>query len=198
VSAAIRPWHPRIVLPFPPPSEILAGGPLADLLHGRVELRLPPPGDEDARALRREPPRRREADPRCAACDNRYLLLEFVAHGVRPLIAALNVAGPLESEAIVAEAQGEPQGLVRLSCPTGMMDLVGPIAGLGVALLPDHIAAADLRAGKLVRVFPEWYVTEGIVHLVFTSRRGLPPAVRALIEHLASHIHDDVMKEGID
>ncbi|WP_437904728.1 LysR substrate-binding domain-containing protein [Sorangium sp. So ce327] len=67
-----------------------------------------------------------------------------------------------------------------------------------MALLPDHIAAADLRAGKLVRVFPEWYVTEGIVHIVFTSRRGLPPSVRALIEHLASHIHDDVMKDGID
>ncbi|WP_437939817.1 LysR substrate-binding domain-containing protein [Sorangium sp. So ce341] len=65
-----------------------------------------------------------------------------------------------------------------------------------MALFPDRVAAADLRAGKLVRVFPEWYVTEGIVHLVFTSRRGLPPAVRALIEHLASHIHDDVMKEG--
>ncbi|MDC0682775.1 hypothetical protein POL72_33925 [Sorangium sp. wiwo2] len=38
------------------------------------------------------------------------------------------------------------------------------------------------------------YVTEGIVHIAFTSRRGLPPAVRAPIEHLASHIHDDVMK----
>ncbi|WP_437562804.1 LysR family transcriptional regulator [Sorangium sp. So ce542] len=225
------------------------------------------------------------------------------------------------AEAVVAEAQGEPQGLVRLSCPTGLMELVGPIlpsfmeryprvalqviptnrrvdlieeridialrvrtkldtdatltrktlaksrrllvaspalarrlggapeiaalasvptlsqseqaggdawelvgpdgqthvvhhaprlscgdfaalreaaiAGLGVALLPDHIAAADLRAGKLVRVFPEWYVTEGIVHLVFTSRRGLPPAVRALIEHLASHIHDDVMEGSV-
>jgi hypothetical protein len=27
-------------------------------------------------------------------------------------------------------------------------------------------------------------VGEGTVHLVFTTRRGLPPAVRALIDHL--------------
>ncbi|MDU5192525.1 MAG: LysR family transcriptional regulator, partial [Mixta calida] len=26
----------------------------------------------------------------------------------------------------------------------------------------------------------------GIVHLVFTTRRGLPPAVRAFIDHLAA------------
>lgn len=61
------------------------------------------------------------------------------------------------------------------------------IAGLGVALLPDRVCRADLEAGRLVRVLPEWRGQIGIVHLVFTTRRGLAPAVRALIDHVARH-----------
>ncbi len=57
--------------------------------------------------------------------------------------------------------------------------------GLGVALLPDHACASYVAAGKLVRVFANWRSRDGIVHLVFTTRRGLPPAVRALIDHMA-------------
>jgi DNA-binding transcriptional LysR family regulator len=61
------------------------------------------------------------------------------------------------------------------------------IAGLGVALLPDHACAAALRSGTLVRIFPDWYGEQGIIHLVFTARTGLPPLVRAWIDHLAKH-----------
>jgi DNA-binding transcriptional LysR family regulator len=46
-------------------------------------------------------------------------------------------------------------------------------------------AARELDSGKLVHVFPQWRMTDGIVHLVFTTRRGLPPVVRAFIDHLA-------------
>jgi DNA-binding transcriptional LysR family regulator len=60
-------------------------------------------------------------------------------------------------------------------------------AGAGVALLPDHACAAALEAGRLVRVFGGWHAVDGIVHLVFTTRRGLPPPVRAWIDHLAAH-----------
>ncbi|OKO91714.1 LysR family transcriptional regulator [Bradyrhizobium sp. NAS80.1] len=59
-------------------------------------------------------------------------------------------------------------------------------AGLGVTLLPDHICRNDLASGRLVRIFPDWSGQNGIVHIVFTTRRGLPPAVRAFIDHLAA------------
>lgn len=59
------------------------------------------------------------------------------------------------------------------------------VAGLGVALLPDHTCRKQLAKGELVRVFPDWQTEAGILHLVFTTRRGLPPAVRAFIDHLA-------------
>lgn len=58
-------------------------------------------------------------------------------------------------------------------------------AGLGVALLPEHACRSELANGKLVRVFPQWKGTEGIIHIVFTTRRGLPPVVRSFIDHLA-------------
>ncbi|WP_395445737.1 LysR substrate-binding domain-containing protein [Caulobacter sp. UC70_42] len=58
-------------------------------------------------------------------------------------------------------------------------------AGLGVAFLPDHACRDLLEAGRLVRVFPDWSSRVGIVHVVFTTRRGLPPSVRALIDQLA-------------
>ena len=59
------------------------------------------------------------------------------------------------------------------------------VAGLGVALLPDDLCRDALAQGKLVHVLGEWHGHRGIVHLVFTTRRGLPRAVRALIDHLA-------------
>jgi DNA-binding transcriptional LysR family regulator len=58
--------------------------------------------------------------------------------------------------------------------------------GLGVAFLPDHACADHIAAGRLVPVCPEWRSQPGIVHLVFTTRRGLPPAVRVLIDQLAA------------
>jgi DNA-binding transcriptional LysR family regulator len=67
-------------------------------------------------------------------------------------------------------------------------------AGLGVALLPDHVCRADLDAGRLVRLFAPWRSEEGAIHLVFTTRRGLPPAVRAFIDHLASAFRLEVGK----
>ncbi|MFY0575027.1 LysR substrate-binding domain-containing protein [Cystobacter fuscus] len=60
------------------------------------------------------------------------------------------------------------------------------IAGLGITLLPEALCGPALRSGQLVRVFPDWHTQEGILHLVFTSRRGLPPPVSALIEYRRS------------
>jgi DNA-binding transcriptional LysR family regulator len=58
------------------------------------------------------------------------------------------------------------------------------VAGLGVALIPDHFCQEELLDGRLVRLLPEWCKQPGLIHAVFTSKRGLTPAVRALIDHL--------------
>ena len=75
----------------------------------------------------------------------------------------------------------------RMGCTHMDQLLSAASAGLGVALLPDRVCRSALASGKLARVLPAWHAQIGIVHLVFTTRRGLPPAVRALIDHLAQH-----------
>ncbi|WP_309805798.1 LysR substrate-binding domain-containing protein [Novosphingobium capsulatum] len=74
----------------------------------------------------------------------------------------------------------------RMTCSDFTAVRAAAIRDLGVALLPDHVCREALRQGLLVHILPEWRAQLGIVHLVFTTRRGLPPAVRALIDHLAT------------
>ena len=59
------------------------------------------------------------------------------------------------------------------------------LAGLGVVQLPTLFVYDDCRAGRLVRVIPNWRPPNGIVHAVFSSRRGLLPSVRELLDFLA-------------
>ena len=59
------------------------------------------------------------------------------------------------------------------------------LAGLGVALLPEDSCVDDVRRGALVHLLPQWSTPEGIVHLVFTTTRGMLPAVRAFVYHFA-------------
>lgn len=73
----------------------------------------------------------------------------------------------------------------RMTCADYAVLCDAAADGLGVAFLPDHACALHVAAGKLVRVFGSWRSKDGIVHLVFTTRRGLPPAVRGLIDHMA-------------
>ncbi|OLP61602.1 LysR family transcriptional regulator [Xaviernesmea oryzae] len=73
----------------------------------------------------------------------------------------------------------------RMACADFTLLCEAAAEGLGVAFLPDHACRAQIEAGRLVHVLPDWRSPDGIVHLVFTTRRGLPPAVRALIDHLA-------------
>lgn len=59
------------------------------------------------------------------------------------------------------------------------------LRGIGVVQLPSMMVGRDLADGTLVDVLPQWAPRAGIVHAVFASRRGLMPAVRALIDALA-------------
>ena len=73
----------------------------------------------------------------------------------------------------------------RLMCGDFPLVLAAATRGLGIALLPESVCARAVAAGELEVLLPEWSPPEGIVHCVFPSRRGLLPAVRALIDWLA-------------
>lgn len=81
----------------------------------------------------------------------------------------------------------------RLGCGDMVAVREAAVAGFGVALLPYHVCQKSLNEGRLVRALPNWHGQQGLVHLVFTTRRGLPPSVRALIDLLAAHFPDDIL-----
>ena len=58
------------------------------------------------------------------------------------------------------------------------------LAGCGIAWLPESACIEELRSGRLTQVLPEWGLPQGILHIVYPSRRGMLPAVRALVDFL--------------
>ena len=77
----------------------------------------------------------------------------------------------------------------------GMLALrAAAVAGVGVVQLPAMMIPEQLARAELVRVIPDWRLQPDIAHVVFASRRGLLPSVRALIDFLAkrfSELEDD-------
>lgn len=57
-------------------------------------------------------------------------------------------------------------------------------AGVGVAVFPDYMVDADVRAGKLVHLLPEWTLPQGGIYAVFPPARFRPAKVRSFIDML--------------
>lgn len=101
-----------------------------------------------------------------------------------------------ETEWVLENQAGRTMRLrheARLGCGDMVAVREAASAGLGIALLPYHVCRKSMSEGQLVRVLPDWHGQQGLVHLVFTTRRGLPPAVRALIDFLAAKFPDDIL-----
>ena len=83
--------------------------------------------------------------------------------------AALEVGGPLRSNnalALLAACQG----------------------GLGIALLPEFVVAAEVRSERLRRVLPGWASAEAAIYAVYPSARFIPAKVRAFVDFLAARL----------
>jgi len=78
---------------------------------------------------------------------------------------------------------------------SGSFDILRAAArqGAGITLLPARYCQDALANGALVRVLPEWSGTEGILHLVFASRRGMLPGVRAVIDFAAAALRSSAV-----
>lgn len=76
----------------------------------------------------------------------------------------------------------------RLVCGDFAVLLEAARRGIGVALLPEFVCAPAVTRGELEVLLPEWSVPEGIMHFVYPTRRGLLPAVRALVDFMAERL----------
>ncbi|WP_423368332.1 LysR substrate-binding domain-containing protein [Burkholderia sp. LMG 32019] len=62
------------------------------------------------------------------------------------------------------------------------------LAGLGIASLPLYACRAEIASGALQVVLPTWRSREGRLVLLFPTRRGMMPAVRALVDFLKEEL----------
>ena len=81
------------------------------------------------------------------------------------------------------------QGRISVNNSEGIANLVA--AGFGVAIVPDYIAAPQVRARKLVRLLPEWTIEGRFGATVWSVRpadRAVLPVVRAFGEFLVEKL----------
>jgi DNA-binding transcriptional LysR family regulator len=76
----------------------------------------------------------------------------------------------------------------RLVCHDFVLLKAAVLGGMGIALLPESVVRAELENRTLERVLPTWNLPRGIFHVVFPTRRGLLPAVRAFIDFAAERL----------
>ncbi len=105
--------------------------------------------------------------------------LPTLAHAERPGLDRWVLVDAADREAVIAH---EP----RLAASDFPMLRHAAIEGVGIALLPEFFCGEAIETGVLERVLPGWFGRQGILHLVFTSRRGVLPGVRAFIDFAAT------------
>lgn len=85
-------------------------------------------------------------------------------------------------------ARGDAQISVRvhnhLSANNGDFIAAAAASGLGIALSPTFICGDYLRAGRLVRVLPDWHAPPLAVYAIYPQTRALPAKTRRLIDFL--------------
>jgi DNA-binding transcriptional LysR family regulator len=64
------------------------------------------------------------------------------------------------------------------------------LEGVGVTQLPRTTVSEDIQAGRLVEMMPQWKLASATIYAAFSSRRGMLPSVRALIDFLTSEFSD--------
>jgi len=72
----------------------------------------------------------------------------------------------------------------RLRTNSGDTCRAAALLGQGIVLQPTFIVGADLAAGRLVEIMPDWRAGELGVYAVYPSRKFVAPKVRVLIDFL--------------
>jgi LysR family transcriptional activator of dmlA len=69
------------------------------------------------------------------------------------------------------------------------------LAGLGIADLPDYIAADDVRAGRLETVLDDFVALDRAIYAVYPPGSSVPSRAREFVKLLERHFHDGARGE---
>jgi DNA-binding transcriptional LysR family regulator len=79
-----------------------------------------------------------------------------------------------------------PDGPLRVTNVDALVPTL--LGGIGIAELPEFIAAEYLADGRLVRVLADWKLPNGALYFVTPSARARPPKIDALADFLVQHL----------
>ncbi|AOY90669.1 LysR family transcriptional regulator [Cupriavidus sp. USMAA2-4] len=71
------------------------------------------------------------------------------------------------------------------------------IAGVGVAMLPRMFCREAIEHGDLELLLPQWAMPVGTLHAVFSSRKGMTPALRRFLDFLAEILPETAYRAGM-
>ena len=87
------------------------------------------------------------------------------------------------NEAVQEHAFRNPPRIVSDSM-AGLKEMA--LAGHGVLALPAYVCRQEVKRGELIRVLPQWTAGSSTISALIPENRGLLPAVRAFLDHMAS------------
>ncbi|NYI01844.1 LysR family transcriptional regulator [Cupriavidus plantarum] len=114
-------------------------------------------------------------------------------------VVLVTAAGPLNQFRFVSDGQCWDHTVAMENAwetNDGAMARAWTLAGLGIARKTIWDAAADIRAGKLKVVLPEWIEEEPGIYAVLNRNRYMSPRVRVLLDFLL-HRFQDALSDGI-
>lgn len=76
----------------------------------------------------------------------------------------------------------------RLAISSALGVRQAALEGLGVIELNSYLVGEDIRAGRLVRLLPQYRPRELAFYAVYPARRHLPPKVRVFVDALLAHM----------
>jgi DNA-binding transcriptional LysR family regulator len=79
-----------------------------------------------------------------------------------------------------------PRGPLRVTNVDALLPTL--LEGIGIAELPDFIAAEHVAAGRLEAILPDWRLAPGGLYFVTPTARNRPAKVEALAAFLAAHL----------
>jgi len=81
-----------------------------------------------------------------------------------------------------------PQGPLRVTNSDALLPPL--LAGLGIAELPEFIAAEYLKDGRLIHLLDEWSMTQGGLYFVTPTSRSRPLKVKVLSDFFAKYLSE--------
>ena len=92
------------------------------------------------------------------------------------------------------ESSLTPPAVLVLNDGIAIVDAVA--SGAGIAYVPDYLADAELRCGRVVQVLRTYSVPAGDVHCVYMDRRASTLRVRAFVDFVRATLAPDDSVDG--